>query len=124
MLNARRSKTVCFCNETDDEYEIYNAVDNAVSQGFEHFLFCAENDSGLSFAKQVLLRKKKQKGNKSDKIILVAVVSDESHADNKDESFRDEYFSLLEECDYFIDLKSVDLFCCEKFMISHSSKMI
>lgn len=124
MLNARRSKTACFIGNTEDECEIYKAVDNAVSQGFEMFLFCAENESGLMFAKQVILRKKKQTGNTPDKIILTAVVSDERHADNKDEVFRDEYFSVIEKCDYFVDLKNKEPFSCEKFMISKSSKTI
>ena len=124
MLNVRRSKTACFTGDTEDEYEIYKAVDNAVLQGFEMFLFCAENESGIMFAKQVMLRKKKQTGNKPDKIILTAVVSDERHADKKDEMFREEYFSVIEKCDYFVDLKNNEPCSCEKFMISKSSKTI
>lgn len=124
MLNARRSKTACFTGDTEDEYEIYKAVDDAISLGYENFLFWAENESGLMFAKQVMLRKKKQTGNKPDKIILTAVVSDERHADNKDEVFREEYFSVIEKCDYFVDLKNNKPFSCEKFMISKSSKTI
>lgn len=124
MLNARRSKTACFTGDTEDEYEIYKAVDDAIDQGYENFLFCAETESGLMFAKQVMLRKKKQTGNKPDIIILTAVVSDERHADNKDEVFRDEYFSVVEKCDYFVDLKNTELCSCEKFMISKSSKTI
>lgn len=124
MLNARRGKTACFSDNTEDEYEIYKAVDDAIAQGYENFLFCAENESGLLFAKQVILRKKKQTGNKPDKIILTAVVSDERHADNKDEVFREEYFSVIEKCDYFVDLKNTEPLSCEKFMISKSSKTI
>lgn len=124
MLNVRRSKTACFLGNTEDEYEIYKAVDDAISLGYENFLFWAENESGLMFAKQVMLRKKKQTGNKPDKIILTAVVSDERHADNKDEMFRDEYFSVIEKCDFFVDLKNNEPLSCEKFMISKSSKTI
>lgn len=124
MLNVRRSKTACFLGNTEDEYEIYKAVDDAISLGYENFLFWAENESGILFAKQVILRKKKQTGNKPDKIILTAVVSDERHADNKDEVFRDEYFSVIEKCDFFVDLKNTELCSCEKFMISKSSKTI
>ncbi len=124
MLNARRSKTACFLGNTEDEYEIYKAVDYAVSQGYEYFLFCAENESGLMFAKQVILRKKKQTGNIPDKIILTAVVSCENHADNKDEAFRNNYFEIIPECDCFIELKNNEPFSCEKFIISKSNKMI
>lgn len=124
MLNARRSKTACFSGNTEDEYEIYKAVDYAVSQGYEYFLFCAENESGLMFAKQVILRKKKQTGNIPDKIILVAVVTDERHTDNKDEVFRENYFSVLSQCDYFFDLKNNDSDSCEEFIKSKSSMMI
>lgn len=124
MLNARRSKTACFSGNTEDEYEIYKTVDYAVSQGYEYFLFCAENESGLMFAKQVILRKKKQTGNIPDKIILVAVVTDERHTDNKDEVFRENYFSVLSQCDYFFDLKNNDSDSCEEFIKSKSSMMI
>ncbi len=124
MLNARRSKTACFIGNEANEYEIYKAIDEAVAQGYEYFLFCAGNDKGLTFARQVILRKKKQTGNNPDKIFLTAVVTDERHTDNKNEAFRDEYFSVTEKCDYFIDLKSEDALCCEKFMISKSSKII
>lgn len=124
MLNVRRSKTACFSGNTEDEYEIYKAVDDVISLGYENFLFCAETESGLMFAKQVILRKKKQIGNKPDKIILTAVVSDERHADNKDEVFRDEYFSVIEKCDFFVELKNTEPLSCEKFMISKSSKTI
>ncbi|MBR5234349.1 MAG: hypothetical protein IKW03_09075 [Clostridia bacterium] len=124
MLNARRSKTACYCSNQDDEYSIYNAVDEAVNEGYEFFLFCAESVDGLKFAQQVFLRKKKQSGNKPDKIILVAVVSDERFTDNKNEEFRNEFFQVVEKSDFFVDLKSEDLRCCEKFIISKSSKII
>ena len=125
LINARRSKTACFCGDNiDDEYKIYKAIDDAVSQEYDHFLFCAEKESGLDFAKQVILRKKKQKGNNADKIILVAVVTDERHSDNKSEEFRNEYFKILAECDYFVELKNNDFLSCEKFIITKSSKLI
>ena len=124
MFDFRRSKTACFCCKNADGYEIYKAVDSAVAEGYGNFLFCAETYHGLEFAKTVLLRKKKQTGNVADKIMLVAVVSDERHADNKVETFRNDYFSVVEQCDCFIDLKNNEPFSCEKFMISKSNKML
>ena len=124
VFNFRRSKTACFCRENADGYEIYKAVDSVVSEGYENFLFCAETYIGLEFAKTVLLRKKKQTGNSADKIILVAVISDERHVDDKDELFRNDYFSVIEQCDSYIDLKNNEPLSCEKFMISKSNKII
>lgn len=124
LLFVRRSKTACYCGGVEDDKTLFGCVDRAVADGYECFLFNAERESGLRFAKQAMLRKKLQRGNKPDKIILAAVIADENHIAEKDGQFRNEYFDVLEKCDHLIDLKSDESLCCEKFMISKSSKII
>ncbi len=120
----RRSKIACFCGDYSTENKLYSLIDNAVTDGIECFLFSAEAENGFAFARQVLLRKKKQKGNKADKISLVAVVTNEHFADEKDEKFREEYFDIVAQCDDIINLNSTEVFAAEKFMLGKSCVII
>ncbi len=119
-----RSKTACCRGEFDDALTVYTSVSDAVENGIECFLFNAETESGLLFAKQVLLRKKKQKGNKADKINLVAVISSEHFADDRDEQFRNEYFDVMSQCDDVLCLRSDGENATDKFLISKSGLLI
>lgn len=124
LLFAGRSKTAGYCGGNENDMTLFACIEAAILEGYECFLFCAEKESGLRFAKQVLLRKKLQRGNKTDKIILAAVIADENCMSDKNEKLRNEYFDILEKCDRLIDLKSDESRCCEKFIISKSSKII
>lgn len=124
LLFTRRSKTACAINKYDDAPEIYRRIDTLVNDGTTHFLFNADTVEGLDAAQQVLLRKKKQKGNISDKIILIAVTCNENAIADRSEDFRDRYFDIISCCDDFIDLKNNTPGACEKFMLSKSGQII
>ena len=67
-----RTKNVCICGHRTArmpqgyelerlEDKLYSAIDNAVSQGYENFLFGACYGFDLFAARQVLIRKKYRK---------------------------------------------------------------
>lgn len=121
---ARRSKTACYCNNQTEDTELFAQICDAIKNGYENFMFCPEDEQGIIFANQLLLRRKLQKGNKPDKIILVAVISHENNASDKSEEFREKYFDILAEADILLDLRTDEDHACEKFMISKSSLII
>lgn len=123
LLYIRRSKTACYVTPYDD-LTLYRQIDKLVNEGITHYLFNADTDAGLRFARQVLLRKKKQKGNKADNISLIAVTIDENAIADRNELFRNEYFDILSLCDEFIDIKGNSPDACEKFMLSKSGHII
>ena len=96
----RKSGAVClFGDESADSGKIFSLIDNLLSDGYNMFIFPADSLFCLECAKQVILRKKKQRGNVPDKIKLSAVVPFEEHINNRSEKFRDKYFEVLEKCD-------------------------
>ena len=99
----RKREVVCFFgNDDTDSKKIYSVIDELILCGAESFLFPAHSFFCLDCANQVLLRKKKQKGNTADKIRLSAYISYESFINNQSEKFRNEYFKVLEKCDDII----------------------
>ncbi len=124
LMFARRSAVACAVTPFEDNLTLYGKVDTLVNEGIKYFLFNAENENGLRFAGQVLLRKKKQTGNKADSIFLIAVTSDENAVSHRNETFRDRYFDILACCDDFINLKCTEPHACEKFMLSKSSQSL
>ncbi len=124
LMFVRRSIVACAVTPFEDDLTLYKHIDALINKGIQYFLFNADNEHGLRFARQVLLRKKKQTGNKADRIFLIAVTCDENAVSDKEESFRDEYYEILSLCDDFIDIKSAEPHACEKFMLSKSSHTI
>lgn len=102
MSDVKR-KTVCFLGETatdkDLSVNIFTLIDRFVAEGIDTFLFSADSLFSLECAFQVLLRRKKQIGNRAKKITLSAYIPFENHIAEKDERFREKYFSVLEKCD-------------------------
>ena len=98
-MRQKRENVCFFGNDDVDSKKIYSAIDELILCGAESFLFPAHSFFCLDCAKQVLLRKKKQKGNAADKIRLAAFIPYESYINNQSEKFREEYFSVLEKCD-------------------------
>ena len=95
---------VCFVGETEEENEelnlrIYKLIDGFLDCGACGFIFSAESRFGLICARQVLLRKRLQKGNGADFIRLIAFIPYEAHIADESEIFRNDYFELLEKCD-------------------------
>lgn len=95
---------VCFAGEIDEENEalslqIYSLISSFLECGACGFVFSADSSFGLLCAKQVLLRKRRQKGDSPDFIRLIAFVPYEDHIDDKPENFRNTYFEVLENCD-------------------------
>ncbi len=96
----RKRGVVCFFGEAQaDCRKIFALIDNLLTDGYDVFIFSADTLFCLECAKQVILRKKKQRGNISDKIKLFAVIPYEEHIDSRSEIFRDKYFEVLEKCD-------------------------
>ena len=101
-MNGKRDIVCFFGNDDIDSKKIYCVIDELILCGAESFLFPTHSFFCLDCAKQVLLRKKKQKGNTVDKIRLSAYIPYESYINNQSEKFREEYFSVLEKCDDII----------------------
>ena len=101
-MNGKRDIVCFFGNAYVDSKKIYRVIDELILCGAESFLFPTHSFFCLDCAKQVLLRKKKQKGNTVDKIRLSAYIPYESYINNQSEKFREEYFSVLEKCDDII----------------------
>ncbi len=100
----KNTGAVCFLGETENRGEelcrhIYSQVDFFLSSGACGFIFTADTEFGLMCARQVILRSRRQNGNRSEFIRLIAVIPYEEHICEKSEAFRDEYFDVLEKCD-------------------------
>lgn len=102
-MQIRKSKTACFLGETETDINlsinIFALADRFIAQGINTFLFSADSLFSLECASQILLRRKKQIGKIPDSIRLVAFVPFENHVNEKNEKFREKYFSVLEKCD-------------------------
>ena len=96
----RKRGAVCFLGEGQtDCRKIFGLIDNLLLNRYGIFIFSADTLFCLECAKQVILRKKKQRGNTPDKIKLLGVIPFEEHINNRSENFRDKYFEVLEKCD-------------------------
>ena len=98
-MREKRDVVCFFGNDDVDSKKIYSLIDELILCGAESFLFPAHSFFCLDCAKQVLLRKKKQKGNTADKIRLSAYIPYEAYIDSQSEKFRNAYFEILEKCD-------------------------
>ena len=123
-LFFRRSRTACAVTPFGDNLTLFRQIDSLINDGIQFFLFNADTQDGLRFAEQVLLRKKLQKGNHEDKIILIAVTHNENAINDRDEKFRNNFFDIISRCDEFIDIRNNEPHACEKFMLGKSSKTI
>ena len=97
-------KTVCFLGETTLREEeisltVYSQICSFLDCGACGFIFSADSSFGLLCAKQVILRKRRQKGNVPDFARLFAFVPYEEHIAEKSEEFRTFYYDVLERCD-------------------------
>lgn len=123
-LFLRRSRTACAVTPYKDDLTLFRQIDSLINDGIQYFLFNADTYDGLRFAEQVLLRKKLQKGNHEDKIILIAVTENENAINTKDEEFRNIFFDIISRCDEFIDIRNSEPHACEKFMLGKSNTFI
>ncbi len=97
-------KTVCFLGETTLREEeisltVYSQICSFLDCGACGFIFSADSSFGLLCAEQVILRKKRQKGNFPDFVRLFAFIPYEEHIEEKTEAFRTHYYDVLEHCD-------------------------
>lgn len=124
----RKRGTVCFLGEGQtDCRKIFAYVDNLLLNGYGIFIFSADTLFCLECAKQVILRKKKQRGNIPDKIKLLGVIPFEEHINHRNENFRNEYFELLEKCDDVIVFDKEQSFIksdFSEFILNKSSILI
>lgn len=124
----RKRRTVCFLGETtENSRKIFAIVDDLLLKGFEIFIFSADTFFCLECAKQVILRKKKQRGNTPDKIKLFAVIPFEEHINNRSEKFRNKYFEVLENCDEVMFFDKEQSFVASdfsEFILNKSSVLV
>lgn len=124
----RKSGTVCFFGDTGaDSGRIFSLTDNLLADGYNMFIFPADSMFCLECAKQVILRKKKQRGNIPDRIKLSAVIPFEEHINNRSEKFRDKYFEVIEDCDDVIVFDSKDSFIesdFSEFILNRSDVLV
>ncbi len=95
---------ICFVGEIENRGEdlcrrIYALISSFLECGACGFIFPSDSSFGLLCAKQVLLRKRRQKGNSPDFVRLIAFVPYEDHIADKTENFRNDYFNVIENCD-------------------------
>ena len=124
----RKKGAVCFLGEGQtDCRKIFAIIDDLLLNKFNAFIFSADTLFCLECARQVILRKKKQRGNTTDKIKLLGVIPFEDHINRRSENFRDEYFEVLENCDDVIVFDNKDSFIesdFSEFILNKSSILI
>ena len=124
----RKRGAVCFLGEGQtDCRKIFALIDDFLQNGFDTFIFSADTFFCLECAKQVILRKKKQRGNTPDKIKLSTVIPFEEHINYRSEKFRDEYFEVLENCDDVIVFDKEESFIrsdFSEFILNRSSIIV
>lgn len=124
----RKRGTVCFLGEGQTDYrKIFAIIDDLLLNKFNAFIFSADTFFCLECAKQVILRKKKQRGNTPDKIRLFAVLPFEEHINQRSEKFRNKYFEVLEKCDEVIVFDKEQSFIksdFSEFILNKSSVLI
>ena len=124
----RKRGAVCFLGEGQtDCRKIFAIIDDLLLNKFNAFIFSADTLFCLECARQVILRKKKQRGNTTDKIKLLGVIPFEDHINRRSENFRDEYFEVLENCDDVIVFDNKDSFIesdFSEFILNKSSILI
>lgn len=113
---TRKRGAVCFLGEGQtDCRKIFAIIDDFLLNGFNTFIFSADTSFCLECAEQVILRKKKQRGNTPDKIRLFAAIPFEEHINRRSEKFRDEYFNVLEKCDEVVIFDKEQSFIASDF---------
>lgn len=126
MISKRTS--VCFLGEGQtDCRKIFALIDRLLHDGYGVFLFSADSMFCLECAEQVILRKKKQRGNIPDRIMLISVIPYEDHINRRTENFRDKYFQVLENCDDVIIFDKEESFIksdFSEFILNSSSILI
>lgn len=124
----RKRGAVCFLGETEtDSKKIFAIVDDLLLSGSDTFIFSADTFFCLECAKQVILRKKKQRGNTPDKIKLFGVIPFEEHINFRSEKFRDEYFEVIEKCDEVLIFDKEQSFIASdfsEFILNKSSVLV
>lgn len=124
----RKRGTVCFLGETEENSrKIFAIIDDLLLDGFNAFIISADTSFCLECAKQVILRKKKQRGNTPDKIRLFAVLPFEEHINQRSEKFRNKYFEVLEKCDEVLIFDKEESFIASdfsEFILNRSSVLI
>lgn len=125
---VRKKDTVCFLGEAQSDcVKIFTIIDSLLLKGFNAFIFSADTVFCLECAKQVILRKKKQRGNTPDKIKLFAVIPFEDHINHRSENFRNKYFEVLEKCDDVMIYDKEEYFIAadfSEFILNRSSIMV
>ena len=126
MISKRTS--VCFLGEGQtDCRKIFALLDRLLHDGYGVFLFSADSMFCLECAEQVILRKKKQRGNIPDRIMLISVIPYEDHINRRTENFWDKYFQVLENCYDFIIFDKEESFIesdFSEFILNSSSILI
>ena len=124
----RKRTSVCFLGEGQtDCRKIFALVDNLLLDGYCIFTFSADSMFCLECAEQVILRKKKQRGNTPDAIKIIGVIPYEDHINRRTENFRDKYFQVLENCDDVIIFDKEESFLesdFSEFILNSSSILI
>lgn len=124
----RKRETVCFLGEAEENSrKIFAIIDDLLLNGFNAFVFSADTFFCLECAKQVILRKKKQRGNTPDKIKLFASIPFEEHINYRSEKFRDEYFDVLGKCDEVVIFDKEQSFVASdfsEFILNKSSVLV
>lgn len=126
MISKRTA--VCFLGEGQTDFrKIFALIDNLLFDGYGVFIFSADSMFCLECAEQVILRKKKQRGNIPDRIMLISVIPYEDHINHRNEIFRDKYFKVLENCDDVIIFDKEECFIesdFSEFILNSSSILI
>ena len=124
----RKSEAVCFLGEGQtDCRKIFALADNLILKGYGKFIFSADSLFCLECAEQIILRKKKQRGNTPDSIKIIGVIPYENHTNHRTENFRDKYFQVLENCDDVIIFDKEESFIesdFSEFILNSSSILI
>lgn len=124
----RKRGAVCFLGKGQTACrKIFALTDNLILNGYSIFIFSADTLFCLECAEQVIMRKKKQRGNIPDRIKLLGVIPFEEHINRRNEIFRDKYFEVLEKCDDVIVFDNKDSFIesdFSEFILNKSNILI
>ncbi len=138
--DGKRNKTLCFSGhrteklpKSEKKYiklilDLHMEIENAISEGYDTFMFGACYGFDLICAEQVLKRKQIVLHTDPLSIKLIAVVPFEDQAARWKEQDREKYFNILSKCDEVITLnkqyKSGCYYERNRYMVDNSSKLI
>lgn len=135
-----KNKTICFSGHRTEKLpkseknfiklilDLNLEIENAISEGYDTFIFGACYGFDLICAEQILKRKQIVRHTDPSSINLIAVVPFEDQAARWKEQDRDKYFNILSKCEDVITLNKQYKSGCyherNRYMVDNSNKLI